>query len=289
MLPLIAVRKHSVCAALPATVLVFLRSCGVGQKEGGKELPELAIDDSRLEDQGEKRAEPNSNDSEKKKQSHDKFGEIIGQSDTMQEVFNLVQNVVNSDSTILINGETGTGKGLIAKAIHKYSNRKTKPFISINCGAIPENLLESELFGHVKGAFTDAREDRAGRFEIASGGTLFLDEICNLPLTLQAKLLTVLENRKVIRLGSNKPVPIDVRLVCATNMPIHEMIAENKFRQDLLYRVNTVEISMPPLKERPEDIPLLFSHFLKVCCIFISYNHIQHNHIEYYIYISMYK
>jgi len=131
-------------------------------------------------------------------------------------------------------------------------------------GALSETLFESELFGHVKGAFTDAKEDRAGRFEIASGGTLFLDEIGNLPLTLQAKLLTVLENRQVIRLGSNKAIPIDVRLICATNMAIYDMVAQNNFRQDLLYRVNTVEIHLPPLRERIEDIPILVEHFLKI-------------------------
>jgi DNA-binding NtrC family response regulator len=133
-------------------------------------------------------------------------------------------------------------------------------------GAISETLFESELFGHVKGAFTDAKDNRAGRFEIASGGTLFLDEIGNLPLPLQAKLLTILENRTVTRLGSNKPLDIDVRLICATNIPIHERVAQNHFRQDLLYRINTVEIHMPSLRERPEDTPLLVDHFLKIYC-----------------------
>jgi len=194
------------------------------------------------------------------------FHDFIGQSPAMEEVFLTIQKVAGTDANVLILGDNGTGKELIARELHRQSLRFDEVFISVDMGAVSETLFESELFGHVKGAFTDAKEDRAGRFEIASEGTLFLDEICNLPLTLQAKLLTVLENRKVIRLGSNKPIPIDVRLICATNMPIHEMIAENKFRQDLLYRVNTVEIRMPPLKDRPEDIPLLVGHFLKVYC-----------------------
>ncbi len=194
------------------------------------------------------------------------FHDFIGQSPAMEEVFLTIQKVAGTDANVLILGDNGTGKELIARELHRQSLRSDEVFISVDMGAVSESLFESELFGHVKGAFTDAKEDRAGRFEIASGGTLFLDEICNLPLTLQAKLLTVLENRKVIRLGSNKLIPIDVRLICATNMPIHEMIAENKFRQDLLYRVNTVEIRMPPLKDRPEDIPLLVGHFLKIYC-----------------------
>jgi DNA-binding NtrC family response regulator len=194
------------------------------------------------------------------------FHDFIGQSPAIEKVFLTVQKVARTDANVLILGDNGTGKELVARELHRQSLRSDEVFISVDMGAVSETLFESELFGHVKGAFTDAREDRAGRFEIASGGTLFLDEICNLPMTLQAKLLTVLENRKVIRLGSNKPIPIDVRLICATNMPIHEMIADNKFRQDLLYRVNTVEIRMPPLKERLEDVPLLVDHFLKVYC-----------------------
>jgi transcriptional regulator with PAS, ATPase and Fis domain len=165
---------------------------------------------------------------------------------------------------VLILGENGTGKELVARGLHRQSTRSGEIFISVDMGAVSETLFESELFGHTKGAFTDAKEDRAGRFEIASGGTLFLDEIGNLPLTLQAKLLSVIENRKVIRLGSNKPIEIDVRLVCATNMAIHEMVAEDKFRQDLLYRINTLEIRIPPLRERIEDIPLLAEHFLNI-------------------------
>jgi len=192
------------------------------------------------------------------------FHDFIGQSRPMQEVFSAIQKVAQTDANVLILGENGTGKELVARELHRQSPRADEVFISVDMGALSETLFESELFGHVKGAFTDAKEDRAGRFEIASGGTLFLDEIGNLPLTLQAKLLTVLENRQVIRLGSNKAIPIDVRLICATNMAIYDMVAQNRFRQDLLYRVNTVEIHLPPLRERIEDIPILVEHFLKI-------------------------
>ncbi|MDH5715467.1 MAG: sigma-54 dependent transcriptional regulator [Candidatus Aminicenantes bacterium] len=194
------------------------------------------------------------------------FHDFIGRSGAMQKVFDIIQKVAKTDVNILILGENGTGKELVARELHRQSPRAEEVFISVDMGAVSETLFESELFGHVKGAFTDAREDRAGRFEIASGGTLFLDEIGNLPLPLQAKLLTVLENRQVTRLGSNRPVTIDVRLVCATNRPIHEMVSQNKFRQDLLYRINTVEIHLPPLRERTEDIPLLVDHFLTIYC-----------------------
>lgn len=194
------------------------------------------------------------------------FHDFIGRSQAMESVFTAIQKVAKTDANILILGENGTGKELVARELHRQSSRTDEVFISVDMGALSESLFESELFGHVKGAFTDAREDRAGRFEVASGGTLFLDEICNLPLTLQAKLLTVLDSRKVIRLGSNKPIEIDVRLICATNMSVHEMVAQNKFRQDLLYRINTVEIRLPPLRERIGDIPSLVDHFLKIYC-----------------------
>ncbi|KPJ67347.1 AAA family ATPase [candidate division WOR-1 bacterium DG_54_3] len=194
------------------------------------------------------------------------FHDFVGQSNAMQTVFSTTQKLAKTDANILILGENGTGKELVARELHRQSSRTDEVFISVDMGALSETLFESELFGHVKGAFTDAKEDRAGRFEVASGGTLFLDEIGNLSLPLQAKLLSVIESRKVTRLGSNKPIEVDVRLICATNMPIHEMVTENKFRQDLLYRINTVEIHMPPLRERPEDIPLLVNHFLKIYC-----------------------
>ncbi len=194
------------------------------------------------------------------------FHDFIGRSSAMEAVFDAIKKVAKTEANVLILGENGTGKELVARDLHRHSSRADEVFINVDMGALSETLFESELFGHVKGAFTDAKNDRAGRFEIASGGTLFLDEIGNLPLTLQAKLLTVIENRKVTRLGSNKPIEVEVRLICATNMPIHEMVADNKFRQDLLYRINTVEIRIPPLKERIGDIPPLVDHFLKIYC-----------------------
>ncbi len=194
----------------------------------------------------------------------DKFSEIIGHSRAMQQVFQTIERVAQTDANVLILGENGTGKELIARAIHANSPRSKKNFVNVDLGSISETLFESELFGHKKGAFTDAKEDRAGRFEMASQGTLFLDEIGNLSLPLQAKLLTALQSRKVSRVGSNKEMEIDIRLVCATNMPIYEMVKENRFRQDLVYRINTIELHLPPLRERIEDIPLLADHFLKV-------------------------
>ena len=170
--------------------------------------------------------------------------------------------VAATDASVLILGENGTGKELVAREIHRRSARADEVFIAVDMGSLSETLFESELFGHVKGAFTDARSDRAGRFEIASGGTLFLDEIGNLSLSLQVKLLAVLQNQQVVRVGANQPVPVDVRLICATNQPLHEMSTAGTFRQDLLYRINTVEIHLPPLRERPEDIALLARHFL---------------------------
>lgn len=192
------------------------------------------------------------------------FADFIGVSPGMQKVFKTIQKVAGTDANVLILGENGTGKELVARALHRYSLRKDETFISVDLGALSESLFESELFGHMKGAFTDAKADRPGRFELASGGTLFLDEIGNLSLPLQAKLLTVLERREVIRVGANKPTPIDIRLISATNMGIKQMATEGGFRQDLLYRINTVEIDLPPLRERPEDIPLLAQHFLKI-------------------------
>lgn len=198
--------------------------------------------------------------------SNQPFKNIIGQSGSIREVFTLIDKVAQTDANILILGENGTGKELIARAIHQRSLRRDKVFIGVDMGAITESLFESELFGHKKGSFTDAKEDRAGRFEVANGGTLFLDEIGNLSLPLQSKLLTVLQRREVMRVGANKPTPIDIRLVCATNLPIHEMVSENTFRQDLLYRINTVEINLPPLRDRQEDVPVLADHFIKMYC-----------------------
>ncbi len=190
--------------------------------------------------------------------------EMIGDSPAMQQVQRLIEKVAQTDANVLILGENGTGKELVARAIHIQSLRKDAAFVKVDLGAVSETLFESELFGHKKGAFTDAKEDRMGRFELASKGSIFLDEIGNLTLSLQAKLLSVLQNRVVTRLGSNQTIPIDIRLVCATNMPLLEMVQEKSFRQDLLYRINTVEITLPPLRERPTDIPLLLQHFLNI-------------------------
>jgi len=192
------------------------------------------------------------------------FQDIIGNSPALDRVLNTVKKVAQTDANILLLGENGTGKELIARAIHRVSNRKDEVFISVDLGAITESLFESELFGYKKGAFTDAKEDRAGRFEAASGGTIFLDEIGNLSYSLQSKLLSVLQNRKVVRLGTHTEIPFDVRVICATNMSLYEMVEEGKFRQDLLYRVNTVEIQVPALRERVDDIQYLVEHFLKI-------------------------
>jgi two-component system, NtrC family, response regulator HydG len=190
------------------------------------------------------------------------FRDIIGQSSAIKEVFSLIDKVAKTDANILILGENGTGKELVARAIHQKSLRKDNSFVAVDMGAVTETLFESELFGHKKGSFTDAREDRPGRFELANGGTLFLDEIGNLSMSLQSKLLNALQSRQVTRVGSNQHVEVDIRLVCATNMPLHQMVAEGKFRQDLLYRINTVEITIPPLGDRIDDIPMLANHFL---------------------------
>jgi DNA-binding NtrC family response regulator len=187
--------------------------------------------------------------------------ELLGESEVMLDIFTKIRKIAPTDANILILGENGTGKDLIAKAIHQHSLRKEKPYIKVDVGALTESLFESELFGHKKGAFTDAREDREGRFEAANTGTLFLDEIGNISLFQQAKLLSVLQNRQVIRLGANNAMPIDIRLICATNVPMSELANENRFRKDLIYRINTVEIVVPPLRKRGGDIILLAHHF----------------------------
>ncbi|MEO6327891.1 MAG: sigma-54 dependent transcriptional regulator [Ginsengibacter sp.] len=192
--------------------------------------------------------------------------ELLGESDVMKEIFFKIEKIAPTDANILILGENGTGKDLIAKAIHQHSMRAAKPFVKVDVGALTEGLFESELFGHKKGAFTDAREDRMGRFQAADGGTLFLDEIGNISLHQQAKLLSVLQNRQVMRLGENHPMPIDIRLVCATNVSLGELANESHFRKDLIYRINTVEIILPPLRKRHNDIILLANHFSKTYC-----------------------
>ena len=187
---------------------------------------------------------------------------LLSNSPSMQPVLETIDKVADTDANVLLLGENGTGKDLVAGIIHEKSNRRDNPFVKVDLGAFTENLFESELFGHVKGAFTDAKEDRPGRFEVASGGTLFLNEIGNLNLFLQSKLLTAIQNKTVNRLGSTREVYTDVRLICATNKMLYEQVKDEEFRQDLLYRINTVEITLPSLRERTDDIPLLANHFL---------------------------
>ncbi|HVY76841.1 MAG TPA: sigma-54 dependent transcriptional regulator [Puia sp.] len=189
---------------------------------------------------------------------------VIGQSPAIREILTKVEKIAPTDANILILGENGTGKDLMARMIHEKSLRATRQFVKVDVGALTETLFESELFGHKKGAFTDARDDRTGRFEMASGGTLFLDEIGNISLQQQAKLLSVLQSRQVSRLGSNLLIPVDIRLICATNLPLSELANESRFRKDLIYRINTVEIVMPPLRRRPEDIAPLAEEFARM-------------------------
>ena len=188
---------------------------------------------------------------------------LVGESTLMKDVFFKIKKIAPTDANILILGENGTGKDLIAKAIHNNSLRKDKAFVKVDVGALTSSLFESELFGYKKGAFTDAREDRQGRFEAAEGGTLFLDEIGNISLQQQARLLTVLQNRQITPLGSNQPIDVDIRLICATNASLESLGNEENFRKDLIYRINTVEIMIPPLREREKDIVLLAKHFIE--------------------------
>lgn len=188
---------------------------------------------------------------------------IIGESAEIMQVLDVIKKVANTDANVLITGENGTGKELMAQELHRLSNRNKEIMVSIDMGALSETLFESELFGHAKGAFTDAKEDRMGKFEVAKGGTLFLDEIANLSLPLQAKLLSALQNREITRIGTNKKIPIDIRLVCATNANLLELVQKGLFREDLLYRINTIQIEVPPLRERKKDIPLIANFFLQ--------------------------
>ena len=190
------------------------------------------------------------------------FDGIIGESESMHSVYSMIEKVADTEANVLILGENGTGKELVARALHRRSGRSNASFVTADLGALSQSLFESELFGHVEGAFTGAEEDRAGHFEAADGGTLFLDEIGNISMSLQKKLLTVLQRREVTRVGEVKTRPIDIRLVCATNQPIYEMVDGGDFRQDLLFRINTVEIDLPPLRDRGDDILLLARHFL---------------------------
>jgi two-component system, NtrC family, response regulator AtoC len=194
------------------------------------------------------------------------FTNLVGHSGAIQQIYRMVAAVAHKTSTILITGETGTGKELIARAIHYNGSRKDQPLVSVNCGAIPANLLEDELFGHVKGAFTGAHQHRVGRFEQANHGTLFLDEVANMPLDLQVKLLRVLQERELERIGSNTTIKVDVRIIAATNGDLFEKVRKGEFREDLYYRLNVIPILIPPLRQRHEDIPLLVSHFTRKFC-----------------------
>ncbi|HLO59166.1 MAG TPA: sigma-54 dependent transcriptional regulator [Bacteroidales bacterium] len=194
---------------------------------------------------------------------NDQYDSLRGNSPAMEKIYRTIEKVAGTDANILILGENGTGKEILAREIHRLSARSKEVFIGVDMGSLAETLFESELFGHIKGAFTDARDDRPGRFEIATGGTLFLDEIGNLPLPMQSKLLAVLQNREVTRIGSNKPVSVDIRLISATNKKLFELSAQGMFREDLLYRINTIMLEIPPLRERKEDIPLFVDYFLK--------------------------
>lgn len=191
---------------------------------------------------------------------------IIGKSPKFREILDIVAKVAKTDANVLITGENGTGKEVIARELHLQSLRANEVMVSVDMGSLSETLFESELFGHVKGSFTDAKEDRVGKFEIAKGSTLFMDEIANLSMPLQAKLLAALQNREIVKVGSNKKIPIDIRLVCATNSNLHALVKEGRFREDLLYRINTIQIEIPPLRERVSDIPLLANFFLDIYC-----------------------
>jgi len=192
------------------------------------------------------------------------FTNIIGTSDAIQKIFSIMEKVIPSKSNILITGESGTGKGMVAEAIHESGPRKDKPFISINCGAIPENLLESELFGHKKGSFTSAIEDKKGLITMANTGTLFLDEVGELPPALQVKLLNVIQTRELMPVGDTRVITVDVRIIAATNADLMQRVKEGRFREDLYYRLNVIEIKMPPLRERKDDMPLLIKHYIDV-------------------------
>ncbi|MFD1819832.1 DNA-binding transcriptional response regulator, NtrC family, contains REC, AAA-type ATPase, and a Fis-type DNA-binding domains [Pseudarcicella hirudinis] len=221
-----------------------------------EEAIERSVNNQDTKGKGQK-----SDNKKSSKSSKNDLNTILGESEVMQEIFYKIGKIAPTDANILIMGENGTGKGEIARMIHQKSYRSEQPFVNVDLGALTESLFESELFGHKKGAFTDAREDRAGRFEAASNGTLFLDEIGNITLPQQAKLLTVLQNREVVRVGTNNPIPIDIRLISATNSKIYEMATENRFRKDLIYRLNTIEIHLPPLRERGEDVIVLAEFF----------------------------
>jgi transcriptional regulator with PAS, ATPase and Fis domain len=210
------------------------------------------------------------------------FHDMVGKSPAMQKIFEILPVIAKSDATVLVEGETGTGKDILARVIHTASDRAGKPLVKVNCAALPENLLESEMFGYVKGAFTGADKDKTGRFQEADGGTIFLDEIGDLPLALQAKLLTVLEDREFYPLGSRKTTRVDVRIISATNLGLERQVRERKFREDLFYRLNVMRLELPGLKARREDLPMLISHILKKLCAKrdIQFDRISENAME---------
>jgi DNA-binding NtrC family response regulator len=232
-------------------------------------LTELTIIASRALQLQRLEAEKKSLQKQLNEQKNSSFslGSMVGKSPKIRQVFDLIERVARSNSNILVTGESGTGKEMVARSIHQKSLRKEMPFVAINCSAIPDHLLESELFGHKKGAFTGAHETRRGLFEEANGGTIFLDEIGDMPLALQAKLLRVLQERKVKPVGENQMKDIDVRIISATHKNIRNIISEGKFREDLYYRISVIPIQLPPLRERKEDIPLMAEHFLKKHCL----------------------
>jgi DNA-binding NtrC family response regulator len=192
--------------------------------------------------------------------------ELVGKSPSMQTIYSLIEKVADSDSTVLIHGESGTGKELVARALHKKSNRSQKPFVAVNCAAIPSELMESEFFGHERGAFTSAIARKIGKFEFANGGVIFLDDVSGLSLPIQAKLLRVLQEKEIVRVGSNEVIPVEVRVIAATNDDLKNLIKQNRFREDLYYRLKVVPIELPPLRARQDDIPLLVEHFIRKNC-----------------------
>ena len=192
------------------------------------------------------------------------FDDIVGSDENMKKVYDMITDVAKGDTTVLINGESGTGKELVARSIHFHSPRKDRPFVTVDCASIPENLLESELFGHERGAFTDATTQKLGRFELANTGTLFLDEISNMDMAMQGKILRAIQEREIQRLGSQKTIKIDIRIISATNIDLKKAVKENAFREDLYYRLNVIPLSLPPLRERKSDIPMLANYFLQM-------------------------
>jgi DNA-binding NtrC family response regulator len=243
-------------------------------REGGTDFIQKPWDDEKfittIENAYKLRRSKNEITNLKQKQKHlnqniaQQYPCIIGESEQIQKVFRTIEKVAATEANILIIGENGTGKELVARELHNKSKRVNEVFISVDATALPDSLFESELFGYVKGAFTDAKNDKPGRIELAAGGTLFLDEIGNLSLTAQSKLLTVLQNREICRLGANYNIPIDIRLICATNKSLHEMVSSGTFREDLLYRINTIQIDVPPLRDRFGDVDILINHFSKL-------------------------